>query len=104
VRNETFHGQVNFLMAFLVIVGAILWQRGYNVAAAVPWALAIVTKPFLGLLVLFLLRKGDFRGAFATLALSTILFIGSFVFAFPDPLQVFHDWRVSTQWHTGIPN
>lgn len=103
-RNETFHGQVNFLMAFLVVLGAVLWQRDRSVAAGLAWALAIVTKPFLGLLVLFLLRKKDFKGAFATLGFSAILFVGSFVFAFSDPLQVFQDWRTSTHWHTGLPN
>jgi hypothetical protein len=103
-RTETLHGQVNFLMAFLVVAGAVLWQRDRSMAAAFLWALAIVTKPFLGLLVLFLLRKKDFKGAFATLAFSAALFVGSFVFAFSDPLQIFQDWRTSTHWHTGLPN
>ncbi|MBS0251957.1 MAG: DUF2029 domain-containing protein [Proteobacteria bacterium] len=88
----------------MVVLGAVLWQRDHSIAAGLAWSFAIVTKPFLGLLVLFLLRKKDFKGAFATLAFSGSLFVGSFIFAFSDPLQIFQDWRTSTHWHTGLPN
>jgi hypothetical protein len=101
-RIETLHGQLNFIMAFFIVAGALLWQRGYSAAAAVPWALAIISKPFLGIIVLFLLRKRDFKAVFATLTLSAILFLGSFL-AFSDPLQVFQDWRSASRWYTGIP-
>jgi hypothetical protein len=102
-RNETFHGQVNFLTAFLIVSGAVLWQRGNNIAAALPWAIAIVTKPFIGIIVLFLLRKGDFRATSATLGASASLFFGSFLFAFSDPVAIFKDWRAASHWYTSAP-
>ncbi len=101
-RIETLHGQLNFIMAFFIVAGACLWQRGYSVAAAAPWALAIITKPFLGIIVLFLLQKRDFKAVLATLTFSAILFLGSFL-AFPDYFQVFQDWRSASRWYTGIP-
>lgn len=103
-RNDLFHGQANFLLTLLIVLALWFWTGGKSIAASLLWSVAIVIKPFLGLIVLFIAKKGDYRTAVLTFMLSGIIFVLSFVLVFSHPIDVLFDWIAASHWHTSLPN
>jgi hypothetical protein len=101
-RSDLMHGQLNFSLTFLLVTGLLSWREGRSWLASALWALAICCKPFLGVIVLFLLRRGDWRTAATTFALSGVVFLLSFLPTFPNALDTFWGWREVTQ-HYAAP-
>ena len=103
-RTDLFHGQANFLLILLIVVALWFWSTGKPTAASLLWSVAIVVKPFLGLIVIFIARKGDYRTAVLTFISSGIIFVLSFVLVFSHPIDVLSDWMAASHWHTSLPN
>ena len=58
-RSDLLHGQLNFMLLLLLVLGLMSWRARREWAAGALWALAICCKPFLGVVGLFLLRQRE---------------------------------------------
>src|SRR5690606_29565640 len=65
-RSDLYHGQLNFLLLLLLLAGFLCWRQGRSASASGLWAVMICCKPFLGIVVFFLLRQRDWRTAALT--------------------------------------
>ncbi len=103
-RSDLFHGQPDFVLLLLFMSGLLCLRQGAIPSGALAWGVMIVVKPFLGAVVFYLLRRGQWRAAIATVAISGTLFFLSFLpFAtrLPDAIR---GWLEASRWFTTIPN
>jgi hypothetical protein len=99
-RADLMHGQINFFLFALLALGFAQWRQGNTRAASVLWAVMICCKPFLGIVVFFLLRRADWRAAIWTLGLSAVIFAASFLPTFPNVLETLSSWRQVSQFYS----
>lgn len=103
-RSEFFHGQPTFVLLLLFLSGLLCLRQGAVLPGALAWGAMIVVKPFLGAVVFYLLRRGQWRAAIATVAISGTLFFLSFlpfITRLPDAIR---GWLEASGWFTTIPN
>lgn len=98
-RSDLYHGQVNFPLLLLLVLGFLLWRARRKVWASLAWAIMINVKPFLGVLVVFLMRQRDWRTTFLTLALSAAILAGSFLPMYRQSVETFVGWRQVTSYY-----
>lgn len=91
-RTDLYHGQINQFILFLMVAGLLALNADRPFLAAPCWSVIIVFKPFLGMIVLYLMWKRRWRGAFLTLACSGVLFLASFVPTGGAALQTIREW------------
>lgn len=96
-RADLYHGQLNFVLLFLLVAGFSQWRAGRGHWASALWAIMICFKPFLGIVVLFQLQQRDWRGAALTFVFSGCLFLLSFLPLYNDIIGSFWGWRETTQ-------
>ncbi|HLJ80559.1 MAG TPA: glycosyltransferase family 87 protein, partial [Ktedonobacterales bacterium] len=60
-RSQVFSGQTNWVQLGLLTLGIWLYGRGRPTATGILWALVIVVKPFLILLLVYLIWKRSWR-------------------------------------------
>jgi len=96
-RVDLMHGQLNFMLLLLLVTGLLSWRAQRTWTASVLWAIAICCKPFLGVVVFFLLRAASTKTALTTLGLSGLIFGLSFLPTYPDVFETFQSWRDTTQ-------
>jgi hypothetical protein len=89
---DLYHGQINQFILLLMLAGLFAANAGGTFLAAICWSVIIVFKPFLGMIVLYLLWKRRWRDAFLTLACSGVLFLVSFAPTGAAVPQVIRDW------------
>jgi hypothetical protein len=73
-RSDLYHGQPDFLLLLLLIAGLMRFRSNKPVSGALLWGAMIVVKPFLGAVVFFLIRRGQWRDAAATVGSSALRF------------------------------
>jgi hypothetical protein len=91
-RVDLFHGQINHFILLLMVAGLFASNAGRPFLAALCWSVVIVFKPFLGVIVLYLMWKRRWRDAFLTLACSGVLFLASFAPTGGAALQTIWEW------------
>jgi hypothetical protein len=96
-RTDLYHGQLNFPLLLLLVAGFLAWRNGRNTLASVLWAIMMCGKPFLGIVVFFMARQGDWAGAARTVIMGATLFALSFLPFLGNAVEVFGDWREATQ-------
>ncbi|MBL8537628.1 MAG: DUF2029 domain-containing protein [Hyphomonadaceae bacterium] len=101
-RADLYHGQVNFALLGLLVAGFAAWRANRGVLASALWAIMICFKPFLGVVTLFQLKQGDWRGAARTFVFSGVVFGLSFLPLYQDIVGAFWGWRGTTQ-HSASP-
>jgi len=101
-RMDLMHGQLNFMLLLLLVLGLMAWRSERTWLASAIWAVAICCKPFLGVIVFFLARQRDWKGALATFALSGAIFWASFLPTFPNVLETFEAWRETTRHYASF--
>jgi hypothetical protein len=85
----------------MLTLGLWLRTRQRPISAGVVLGIAIVIKPFLGVVALYFLWRRDWRVAFASILTSGILFVGSFIpLIFAHGLAVIQSWRDATSYYT----
>jgi hypothetical protein len=103
-RTDLFHGQPSFVLLLLFLTGLLYHRQGAILRGALAWGAIIAVKPFLGAVVFYLLRRGQWRAAIATVAASGgLFFLGflPFVARLPDAIQ---GWLEASRWYSSIPN
>lgn len=103
-RSDLFHGQPHFFLILLILTGIIAFQKGRALTGALTWAAVIVCKPFAGIFVLALVRRGQYREAIYTLGASAGLFVASFLPFAANAVDAFKGWIDATRFHTSFPN
>ena len=90
VRNDLYHGQVNFVL-LLALMGA-LWMRslGRATLAGVLLGLVWAVKPFLGVLVFYLLWRREWRTACTGIVVVGALTVVSFLVTYHGDWSVLH--------------
>jgi len=103
-RSDLYQVQPHFLLLLLIVLGLRFFALSKPIAGGVAWAAVFVCKPFTGALVFWLMRRGNWRAAFATLTAATVLFVGSFLPFLPDIIGGVKGWVTASGFHTGWPN
>ena len=103
-RSDLYHLQPHFLLLLLIVLGLRFFTQSKAIAGGLAWAAVFVCKPFTGALVFWLMRRGNWRAAFATLTAATVLFVGSFLPFLPDIIGGVRGWVTASGFHTGWPN
>ncbi|MBN9393034.1 MAG: DUF2029 domain-containing protein [Chloroflexi bacterium] len=104
VRNDLYHGQVNFFLLFLITLGLWFYAEKRVIPAGLVWGITFAIKPFLGVLVFYLLWRRQWKAAIASLLMGGGLFVLSFVpTLFSNGLQAAQDWlSASGNYSTGL--
>lgn len=103
-RSDLYNTQPHFLLLLAIVLGLQAFTNRKPIAGGLAWAAVFVCKPFTGALVFFLMRRGDWRAAFATLTAATALFVGSFLPFLPDIWAGVKGWVHASGFHTSWPN
>ena len=103
VRGESYHGQINILLLLLLLLGLKALLSGRVFSASVAWAVMIVLKPFMGIIVIYQLRRQAWKCAILTAAIACVLFAASFLPVFPNVIQTFVGWIKTSHAHTSLP-
>ncbi len=102
-HSDFYHGQVNFPLLLLLVGGLALFVRGHERGAALPWAAMIVVKPFLGVLVLYLLWRREWKAALTTSAVTAGLLALSFARTFVNGFDAVEGWiRISRDYGSAV--
>jgi hypothetical protein len=102
-RADIVHGQINFLILLLLVFGLRQFLLGRPAAGSAAWAIIIVCKPFLGIIVLYLLLRKQWIPAALVVGLAAVLFGASFLPFGANAPTVFWDWLESSHWRTSLP-
>lgn len=103
VRDDLYHGQTNFALLFLIVLGAWLLRAERPSGAGMAWGLMFVIKPFLGVLVVFLLLRRQYRAAATSVATAATLFAASFLVMAPQGLDPLHGWIDASRYDANAP-
>jgi len=102
-RSEVFHGQADFTILLLLVLGLRFSTLQRPFATAVAWSIMINIKPFLGIVVIHQLVTRRYKEAFYTLFASGSIFAISFAAFGTDAIDAFLKWRTSAAWYTSVP-
>ncbi len=96
-RVDIYHGQINFLLLLLLVLGLSYYLDGRKKLSTVLWAFMIVLKPFMGVMVFFLLRRRDWWTAGFVVGASAVIFALSFMPMVENLWSTFFGWLEATR-------
>ena len=100
-RSDLYHGQVNFLLMFLIVLGLWCYSKGKHTAAGIVLGVAFVIKPFLGIILIYFLWRRQWRTAFTSALTGGILLILSFVpLVLTQGLSIVQRWLTTSAYYT----
>ena len=102
-RSEVFHGQADFTILLLLVLGLRFSTLQRPIATAVTWSIMINIKPFLGIVIVHQLVTRRYKEAIYTLIASGSIFALSFAAFGADAINAFLKWRASAAWYTSVP-
>lgn len=102
IRSDLFHGQINILILFAVLLGLRYFLNGAITRGAVAWAFVFVCKPFMGVLIFYLLCRKGWRAAALTVSVAAVLFIGPFLLI-NNVLEGVRGWLAASTFLTMLP-
>jgi hypothetical protein len=90
--SDLYHGQINQFILLFMLAGLFASNADRPFSAALCWSVIIVFKPFLGIIILYLMWKRRWRDASLTLAFSCVLFLASFAPTGDAALKTIWEW------------
>ncbi len=102
-RSEVFHGQADFTILLLLVLGLRFSTLQRPFATAVAWSIMMNIKPFLGIVVVHQLVTRRYKEAVYTLIAGGSIFALSFAVFGTDAIDAFLKWRASAAWYTSVP-
>ena len=102
-RSEVFHGQADFTILLLLVLGLRFSTLQRPFATAVAWSIMMNIKPFLGIVVVHQLVTRRYREAVYTLIAGGSIFALSFAVFGANAIDAFLKWRTSAAWYTSVP-
>jgi len=97
-RNDLYHGQANFPLLLLLSLGLWAYLKGRMTLSGVLWGMMVVVKPFLGVLLIYLLWRRFWRAAGAGIATSAVLLALSFVPTLGHGLSIVGSWLRASRY------
>ena len=102
-RSEVFHGQADFTILLLLVLGLRFSTLQRPFATAVAWSIMMNIKPFLGIVVVHQLVTRRYKEAAYTLIAGGAIFALSFAVFGTEAIDAFLKWRASAAWYTSVP-
>jgi hypothetical protein len=102
IRSDLFHGQINILLLFVLLIGLRSFLDRATIRGALAWAFVIVCKPFMGVLIFYLLCRRGWRAAAITAGMAAVLFTGPFLLI-SSPLAAVRGWIAASAFYTTLP-
>ncbi|KZB97420.1 MULTISPECIES: glycosyltransferase family 87 protein [unclassified Methylobacterium] len=102
IRSDLFHGQINILLLFVLLIGLRSFLDRATIRGAIAWAFVIVCKPFMGVLIFYLLCRRGWRAAAVTAGMAAVLFTGPFLLI-SSPLAGVRGWIAASAFYTTLP-
>lgn len=102
-RSEVFHGQADFTILLLLVLGLRFSTLQRPFATAVMWSIMMNIKPFLGIVVIHQLVTRRYKEAIYTLIAGGTIFALSFAVFGTNAIDAFLKWRASAAWYTSVP-
>jgi hypothetical protein len=102
-RNELYHAQTNYVLLAMITLGIWLYGRGRARASGIIWGLAIAVKPFLVVLLIYLLWKRSWRAAISCIATGAIVTALSFLPTLGNGWEVVHGYIETSAYYAGVP-
>lgn len=92
VRNDLYHGEVNFALLLLFTLGLHYFIGRRMRLSGICWGLLVVVKPFLAIVVLYLLWKREWQAAVTSVLFSGFLSLFSLVILWPSSFSSLKGW------------
>lgn len=92
VRLDLYHGETNLLLLLLLTLGLWLLSGRHVTFAGLAWGVATTIKPFLAVLIVYLLWKRAWRAAIATVCTSLTVLVVSFAITWPRTVATLLGW------------
>jgi hypothetical protein len=102
IRSDLFHGQINILILFAVLLGLRYFLNGATARGAIAWAFVFVCKPFMGVLIFYLLCRKGWRASALTVGIAAAVFIGPFLLI-NNPIEGVRGWLTASTFLTMLP-
>lgn len=102
VRSDLYHGQINLLLLFVTLLGLRSFLKFDDVRGAIAWAFVIVCKPFMGVLIFYLICRRSWRAAVLTASIAAVLFTGPFLLI-SNPIEGVRGWLATSAFYTMLP-
>lgn len=103
-RNETFHGQANYVLLVCMTLGLWLYGKGNARSAGALWGLIIAVKPFLIVLLLYLLWKRSWRAAVSCIVTGGTVSLVAFGLTLKGSgLTIVRGWLDTTSYFANPP-
>jgi hypothetical protein len=100
-RSDLYHGQVNFLLMFLITLGLWCYSKGKHSAAGILLGIAFVIKPFLGIILIYFLWRRQWRTAFTSALTGGMLLMLSFVpLVLTQGPSIIQGWLTTSAYYT----
>jgi alpha-1,2-mannosyltransferase len=101
-RSDLYHGQVNFLLMFLLTLGLWFYSKGRQTTAGIVLGVAFVIKPFLGIILLYFLWRRQWRTACASALTGAVLLGLSFApFLIRDgSTSIIQSWLATSAYYS----
>lgn len=103
-RSDIYHVQPHFILLLLIVIGVRAFGNARLLTGGIAWAVVLVCKPFTGVIVFTLMRRGEWRAVAHTLIAAGILFIGSLLAFIPNIVAGVQGWMEASSYHTTLPN
>lgn len=102
-RIDLYHGQVNFTLLLFIVGGLYYTTRNRPILAGILWGATVVIKPFLAVLIVYLLWRRAWRQAAAAAATGITLFAISGAIALAVDSGMLGDWWRSSRYDASPP-
>ena len=103
-RSDLYHVQPHFILLLLIVLGVRAFLSSKFLTGGLAWAAVFVCKPFTGVIVFTLIRRGEWRASIITLVTAGTLFAGSFLAFLPNIVAGVQGWMKASSYHTSLPN
>lgn len=100
LRDNVYHGQLDLLLVLLVSGSLVLLARGRPAAAGVLLGMAASGKPFLGVLLLLLCWRRQWRAAFTMCLTGALILAASFLPSVGGGLALVEAWVGASRYAT----
>jgi len=102
-RIDLVHGQINIHVLLLLAVGLKLHLTGHSRWGALAWGIMFSLKPFTGIAVLFLMRRGEWKSAVLSLGAGAGIVAATLLVWGPRAIEILQGWLSVSRYYTTMP-
>jgi hypothetical protein len=102
-HNDLYHGQADVPLMFLLTVAIWCYTRGKQGTAGAVWGLTFAIKPFLGVVVVYLLWKRAYRAALSAIGSACAFVVASFAVVLPADHSAIREFVRASRYDASAP-